>query len=353
MTAPLLSVILPFYNNAATLDMAVRSVLRQTVTNLELILIDDGSTDNSQALAQRWKDPRIRLFQNEQNLGVSRTRNRGLDLMRGEFMAPMDADDRWFRHRLEWTLQKLRENPALGICGGRALWKGWSPFPFVCRLPWGPDAVQAYLLYGMPSPHGSLLFRASLIRERGARYPEHLKAAVDYDFYRQCAQETGADNVPRVVMEYHRNPAGITHTHGRAATARRLQGLREELLKLLPDGVDEDTVRFHARWGNGTGASDSGDLEAGRAWLEKLERINAGCRVYSVEGLAKVNGLVWFHCCRNSAHLGRAAWRAWMDSPWTGHYRPTPSEWFSFAGSGLMAACIPSRRKPQGALRGL
>lgn len=353
MSVPLVSVILPVYNNGTTVEAAIRSVLRQTVTDHELIVIDDGSTDGSHEVVERIRDSRIRLFRNEKNLGVSRTRNRGLDLMRGEYMAPMDGDDVCRPRRLEWTLAHLQSHPDIGVCGGRALYRGWGGPPFVARLPWGAERVRAYLLFGMPSPHDALLIRANVLREQGLRYDENLRAAVDYDLYSRCAERTGVDNVRHVLVEYRRNHSGIVNTRGPAAAERLLRGLHIKLLELLPEGVTDDMVRFHARWGNGTGAANANDLSAGRAWFERIEEANRARGIYSPDALSQVIAMIWFRCCRNSAHLGIAAWRAWLDSPWRRHYRPAPTELLSFLGSGVLAAAIPSRRKPQGAHAGL
>ena len=353
MATPLVSVIMPVYNNADTVVAAGRSILDQTVDDLELIIIDDGSTDDSYEMASQLRDPRVRLFRNRSNLGVSKTRNRGLDLMKGQYMAPMDSDDVCYPRRLELTLNILHSNPETGVCGGWALWKGWGGRSFVARLPWGPEAVRAYLLYGMPAPHDTLLFRSSVLRDSEVRYSETSKAAVDYDFYRKCARVTGVDNVPAVLMEYRCNLGGISNTRASEATSRRMAGLREELEKLLSDPIDDATLRLHARVGNGTGAQTVQDLEAYRLWLEKLVGANRNRQVYTDAGLAKATAMVWFCSCRNSAHLGLAAWRAWRTSRWSCAYSPPAGELVSFAGTWFLSQLMPSRRKAQGALSGL
>lgn len=353
MPNPTVSVILPVFNNASTVASAINSILRQTFADFELIIIDDGSTDESFAVAERMRDPRIRLYRNEKNLGVSRTRNRGLALMRGEFMAPMDADDVCRRKRIEWTLRHVREHPSLGLCGGWALWRGWGSLPFVARLPWGRDAVRSYLLFGMPSPHDAILFNVRTLKEHGIQYNEQLRAAVDYDLYRQVARVADVDNVPRVLMEYRCNREGLSNTRGQESLRRRLDGLREELSRLFEDVPDEATLRFHARVGNGGGAHDAEELAAMRDWLVRLEEVNGQRRVFPVEGLRWAAAMVWFQVCRNSAHLGWPAWQAWAHSHWARAYKPASSEWAGFFCSGMLARVSPARRKAQGNLLGL
>lgn len=117
--APLISVIMPAYNAGRFLEEAIRSVMDQTVTDWELLVLDDGSTDDTLVIAQRMAqlDDRIRVLPNEQNMGVACTRNRGFDLCRGEYVALLDSDDVWYPQKLETQLTLMREtNADLSYC---------------------------------------------------------------------------------------------------------------------------------------------------------------------------------------------------------------------------------------------
>ena len=116
---PLVSVIMPAYNAGKYIEEAIRSVIAQTVTDWELLVIDDCSTDETCAIVAKLaeQDERIRLFRNEENRGVARTRNRGLDLCRGQYVALLDRDDLWLPEKLAKQLQQLRDTGAeLGYC---------------------------------------------------------------------------------------------------------------------------------------------------------------------------------------------------------------------------------------------
>ena len=112
--APLVSVILPAYNAEAFLEATVRSVMAQTVCDWELIILDDGSRDSTCAIAQRLaeQDSRIRLLPNECNMGVARTRNRGIRLSRGAYVALLDSDDLWEPQKLQQQLEMLEKTGA-------------------------------------------------------------------------------------------------------------------------------------------------------------------------------------------------------------------------------------------------
>lgn len=114
---PLVSVIMPAYNSAQTLDEAVSSVLSQTFSDWELIIVDDASQDETARLACGWaeKDRRIRLVQNDGNLGVAASRNRGCALAAGVYIAFLDSDDRWLPQKLE-RQAALLETAGAGLC---------------------------------------------------------------------------------------------------------------------------------------------------------------------------------------------------------------------------------------------
>jgi len=111
---PVVSVIMPAYNCSAYLEEAIRSVIAQTVTDWELIVIDDCSTDDTYAVAQKiaQTDSRIRLLQNPRNVGVAVTRNTGLELCRGQYIAFLDSDDFWYPNKLEVQLQTMEQKNA-------------------------------------------------------------------------------------------------------------------------------------------------------------------------------------------------------------------------------------------------
>lgn len=114
-TAPiagLVSVIIPTFNRARTLPRAVRSVLNQSYAELELLIMDDGSTDDTAELVAAIGDPRIRYVRLEGNRGASRARNAGLRLARGEFIAFQDSDDEWLSEKLVRQVEAARSAPA-------------------------------------------------------------------------------------------------------------------------------------------------------------------------------------------------------------------------------------------------
>lgn len=116
---PLISVIMPLYNAERFVGESIENVLRQTVGDFELIVIDDASTDASAEIARAYaaKDDRIVLMHNELNSGAARTRNRALDAARGKFITFMDADDLCSPERFAKQLAFFERHPQTDICG--------------------------------------------------------------------------------------------------------------------------------------------------------------------------------------------------------------------------------------------
>lgn len=112
--APVVSVIMPAYNAERFVEEAIRSVMAQTVTDWELLVLDDGSKDATAQIAQSLaaEDSRIRILPNEANMGVAKTRNRGFDLCRGQYVALLDSDDVWLPEKLEKQLALAEQTGA-------------------------------------------------------------------------------------------------------------------------------------------------------------------------------------------------------------------------------------------------
>lgn len=120
---PTVSVIMPAYNAERFIEEAIRSVMAQTVTDWELLVLDDGSTDSTADIVTQLvaEDARIRYLPNEHNMGVARTRNRGFDLCNGKYVALIDSDDVWLPDKLARQITCLEENKADIVCCSYAI----------------------------------------------------------------------------------------------------------------------------------------------------------------------------------------------------------------------------------------
>ena len=111
MAKPSITVLMPVYNAERFLAEAIESVLQQTFTQFEFLIIDDGSTDSSPEIVRSYSDPRIRFLQNEQNLGITATLNKGIELAQADLIARMDADDICYPDRLQKQMEFVAAHP--------------------------------------------------------------------------------------------------------------------------------------------------------------------------------------------------------------------------------------------------
>ena len=117
MAAPKISVLMSVFNGERYLIKAIDSILNQTFKDFEFIIIDDGSMDSSNAIIRSFDDPRVRLIENEKNIGLTKSLKKGIDLCRGEYIARMDGDDISLPERLKKQVEFMDHNRGVGISG--------------------------------------------------------------------------------------------------------------------------------------------------------------------------------------------------------------------------------------------
>src|SRR5579872_5478743 len=177
---PLVSVIMSVRDGAATVGAAVRSVLMQTMPDWELIVIDDGSSDQSGAIIDGYADQRIRLFREPQSAGLAARLNQAVSLSRGEIIARMDADDICFPERLSRQVDRLREDTKLDLLGcGAVVFR--SGGELVGEMPIGlvHQDIVARPFVGFPFAHPTWCGHASWFRNNP--YNSKLRCAEDQD----------------------------------------------------------------------------------------------------------------------------------------------------------------------------
>ena len=173
MTEPLVSVLMTAYNREQYIAEAIESVLAQTFKNFELIVVDDGSKDRTLEIARNYaKDPRVRIYVNEKNLGDYPNRNRAAELARGRYLKYLDADDLMCPYCLEFMPQQMERFPEAGMAVEGEKESKWPrPFPFVLS----PAEAYREHFFGRGVLHQgptASIIRADVFREFGGFLPE-------------------------------------------------------------------------------------------------------------------------------------------------------------------------------------
>jgi glycosyltransferase involved in cell wall biosynthesis len=216
MRSPLVSIIMPCYNSEAFVDEAIRSVLRQTLQDFELIVIDDGSTDRSAEILARHGD-RIRVI-SQANQGVSAARNAGINAAQGDFIAFLDSDDFWEPDFLGAMVNGMADPAtAIAYCGWQNVGVGQGK-PYIPPDYEGADKMHHLLRFASLWPIHAILIRRSLM-PAGQPFNTAYPACEDYDLWLRIASFHRIQIVPRV-LAYYRKHGDANATSDQARVAR-------------------------------------------------------------------------------------------------------------------------------------
>lgn len=240
--APRLSVVLPVYNGARYLRDSLDSVLRQTFTDFEVLVLDDGSTDRSLEIVAARPDPRIRVIRQAGNLGLVPTLNRGLADARGAYVARHDADDIALPGRFAAQVRALDAQPATLVVGtwvqlidgDGALLKTW-------RYPTHPIAVEWMLHFDSAVGHPSAMYRASAVRDAGG-YDPNFPYAEDFELWTRLSRAGEVRNLPEVLEQYRVHEASLSRTHAQVQRETRQRIAGGNIARTLGRSVPEALV---------------------------------------------------------------------------------------------------------------
>lgn len=247
------SVLIPVYNAENFIKESISSILNQTFSDFELILLDDASTDNSEAVISQFNDPRIRCYKNERNLGISGTRNKLMDLASGEYLAVMDNDDLSLPDRLAVEVAFLDAHRDVAMLGG---WmKLFCAAPartlkakikkMIVNLGWvwrqPAEVTLKETLRGNTCMHSSMMLRADDMRKHNIRYNAEYTPAEDYDLVRQVlAAGLKVRNLQRVLIKY--------HLHGDNFSIKKKQLMKKADLRVKADICRDLSIPFRRKY---------------------------------------------------------------------------------------------------------
>jgi len=212
------SIIIPLYNKAQTIQRALASVFRQTLQDFEVIIIDDGSTDGSAEQVAACADPRVTLIRQE-NAGPSAARDRGMRLAQGEYLALLDGDDEWLPDHLARAVRLLDDFPQAAIGGmGLAFWRETPPYPPVPINGIGPEGWRGILpdFFAASMQYPPLSGSSTIIRRRAFTELDPRPAASiqgeDQHLWAQFAVHYPVAYDSAITAIYHHQTTGNTST---------------------------------------------------------------------------------------------------------------------------------------------
>lgn len=202
MNKPMVTVLMSVYNGEKFLKEAIESILNQTFTDFEFLIINDGSTDNSVEIIELYNDPRIRLVNNEKNLKLIASLNKGISLARGKYIARMDCDDVSMSERLEKEVEFLESHLDYGLVGTYyTVIDGEGKEQYNVSYPSSNELIKLFLSLNCPLAHGSIMGRIELFKQNLYGSKESY-AVEDYELWTRMAKMTKIHNIPEYLFRY-------------------------------------------------------------------------------------------------------------------------------------------------------
>ncbi len=317
---PIVTVLMPVHNGEEHLREAIDSVLGQTFPDFELLIINDGSSDQSVEIIGSFADQRIRLLHNTRNEGIEESLNRGIQAAQGVYLVRMDCDDICVSTRLENLVDFMNRQPETGICGSFVKTIGTSTHTWT--FPCTDREIRCRLLFESCIPHPSVIMRMSEIERHQLRYDTRYLRAEDYDFWVRCAEHMELANYPEVLLHYriHEKQIGSLHPDAQQQAADRV---RERLLQSLGLSITPESLSLHRAISTWRFGNNPELLARVDDWLRTLRSANCSTGIFPEPEFSHELASRLYRACYTSTR-GLGAWKTWRESPFSGHLMASP-----------------------------
>ncbi|AFY48356.1 glycosyl transferase [Nostoc sp. PCC 7524] len=300
---PKITVIMPVFNGEKYIQTAIDSILNQTFTDFELIVIDDCSCDKSLEIIKSYNDNRIKLLENNTNLGVTKTKNKGIEKSLGEYIAFLDCDDYAYPSRLAEQLEFMESNPDFGMIGSWVevmdengvltgeVWKYVEP----------AQKIPSILLFHNYFAQSAVFLRKSVLCDEWYRR----QRAEDYDLWVRIARKSKVGNIQKVLIKYRLHPSSRSQKAVHAIETNVVDIVSEQINYLGITPTSEE-LALHRQ----LGAYNYNDInlslkfiQESAEWLTKLRNANSQVNIYQNNDfnqvLADIQLAVFCKCLEN------------------------------------------------------
>lgn len=233
---PRVSVLMPVYNmKEEYLRESIESILNQTFTDFEFIILDDCSAEDIQPIIKSYKDDRIKFYKNIENLGIAQTRNKLMDIANGEYLALMDADDISLPLRLEKQVEFLDKNPDVSIVSS-----AYETFPQK-QVVVHPESVRYMdLLNGCVIANPAAMVRKKDFEKYNLRYKREFVCCQDYEIWARAIKFLKIANLEEVLLKYRLNESSVTRTNPQMLS-NNTRDVKKQMLEFLTSDKELQT----------------------------------------------------------------------------------------------------------------
>lgn len=295
MNEPLISVILPVYNVERYVAAAIQSVLNQTYRNFELIILNDASTDGSKEIIFSFTDSRIRYVENERNLMLIKTLNKGVGLAKGKYIARMDADDICVPSRFERQICFLERDQTYIMCGSWAkiIDSDGNKTGRIKRID-SDGLLKVNMLFTTPFVHPTVMIRTDALKKN--LYSEEALHCEDMELWSRLAMNESFRfaNIPEYLLNYRWHDRNISVEHSVHQSNFRSKVLGPYVERLSGTLTEDDSRTHFSLFESNVDFKNSCIREKTRKWIRFLLEQNATKKIYDESDLKALLLSRWF-----------------------------------------------------------
>jgi glycosyltransferase involved in cell wall biosynthesis len=296
---PYISVLMCVYNGETYLNEAIDSILNQSYSNFEFVIINDGSTDKTEEIILSYKDKRIKYYKNEKNLKLIASLNKGLEICSGKYIVRMDADDIALPHRIETQMDFLKNHPDAGAVGSFVETIGLNE-NYVIKFKTSPEKIKFELFFRNHLFHPTVTINSHILKQNNLKYKNYLHAE-DYKLWIDLSRKSNLYIIPEILLYYrlHGENISITNTGFQEEISKRIRKDQFDELNIELNNTEE---RLYNSWLTGKVKFNSDELEIILKLFDSIVQSNNITRIFDHNILANYFcEKAWGLACLNTA----------------------------------------------------
>jgi glycosyltransferase involved in cell wall biosynthesis len=301
MSIPIVSVLMPVYNGEKYLRETIDSILIQSFTDFEFLIINDGSTDTSENIILSFEDARIRYEKNESNLKLIATLNKGIELAKGKYIVRMDADDISCPDRIKKHVAFMESNPEIGICGSWFEAFGEVENTIV-KYKETHDEIMTKMLYQCHFCHPSLIIRKKVFEDLEIPFDKKFIHAEDYELYFRLSTKWKFHNLQESLVKYRIHSSSVSRQNEKIQLEHSLQ-IRNMFFTLLGIDCSQEELKAFEALNHQDYKEVSITSENVQFLLESMLKGNHQKKLFDIAFLEKEVKALWLNYCYHRASL--------------------------------------------------
>jgi glycosyltransferase involved in cell wall biosynthesis len=309
-STPKVSVFMPVYNAGPYLIDAMNSILEQDFTDFEFVIVNDGSTDSSVDTIKTYTDPRIRLVENEKNVGLIASLNIGLEICQGQYIVRMDQDDISLPGRIRKQVEFLDANPSVGLLGSWFEDFGEHIESRFVHYDTEDEQIRLRLLYQTHISHPTAVMRSSVIKQHQIRFDPEFVHGEDYNCWVNFSRHCKLANIPEVLVRKRDHPSNITNKYAEVMHATCTKVKRKQF-DWMGAPISPEEADLYTRFADPEWNLNTEEMNQVLSILERMVQGNANTGFIRQDTLRSYLATKWFHLCYNNPQI-RSSSLTWL-----------------------------------------